>query len=84
MIRPILIVAFLSSIVFLHWWVVLLLGVFLIAYSRDYLVVLIGGLMLDATYGVPLISLFGLPSLYTAVFTVLITTDMVLRNRLMD
>jgi len=84
MIRLLLIVAFFSSIVFLHWWVTVLLGIVIIAYSRDYAFVLAGALMLDATYGAPLIPLSGLSFLYTAVFALLITIDLFVRNRLMD
>jgi len=82
--RPVLLIAFFFSVLFSPWWFVAILGLLLVAYTRDYAAVMVGGVVLDILHGAPIKTLYGLSYLYTAVFLIAILTRVVLQKRLLD
>lgn len=84
MIRALLITLFFSSIFFLPWWFFVGFGVLLLSYTRDYVVVLVGALILDTLHGASISSLFELSYLYTSLFVLLIFLAIILRKQLLS
>jgi len=84
MIRTLLITVFFISIFFAPWWFAVLLGVLLLAYTKDYVVVLCGGLLLDMVFGSPIISFFAFSYVYTLLFSVCALSAFLLRTRLVE
>ncbi len=84
MIRIFFVILFFISVFVTPWWVIVPLGIVLLAYFEAYLSVLLGGLIVDTLFGVPLSGVFGITYFYTAVFVILIFSTLLLRLRLLE
>lgn len=71
MVRIAFLVAFLISVFVSPWWLTILLGIFLLALFEASITVIAGGLLMDTTFGAPLVPLGGFHYLYTAIFVML-------------
>lgn len=76
-------VAFFAAVLFLPWFVVVPLGIALIAYYHAYLSVIIGGILLDSLFGAPIGVFSGFSFLYTALFAFLSAGAYVLRRSML-
>ena len=84
MIRVFVIALFFISTFVLPWWVVLALGTALIVYFRALLSVVLGGLIMDTLYGVPLAVFFDVSYFYTGTFFGLAISAHLLRTYLLE
>lgn len=75
---------FFLSVLFAPWWLAGAVAVFILAEWRDWISVLFGAILLDLLFGVPVVSGYELPFLYTAVFGTLIIAEFYLRSRILD
>lgn len=81
MIRLLLALCFFLSIFFAPLFLPILLGIALL-FFRDGYETLVGGVLLDALYGVPIPLFFGLPIFYTLMFSLLFLLISSLKPRL--
>lgn len=77
-------VIFLLSALFLPWWCTVPLGILLTTMPYGSLVAILGGLIMDVTFGAALQPLFGLAYLYTTVFVCAALLMALLENRVLD
>lgn len=75
---------FVLSVVFLPWWVSVLLGVFISLTPIGSILAVLGGAVMDLTFGAPLGALFGIHDFYTLFFLCLAVVMFVLRQRVLD
>ena len=74
--------AFFISVLFLPWFVTVAIGVIAIAFYRAYLSVVIGGVLIDSLFGVPLFGNFAF--FYTALFVALSLIAVFLRRTMLE
>lgn len=82
--RYVLYVVFLLSAFFLPWWCTVPLGILLTTMPYGSLVAILGGVIMDVTFGTELKPLFGLSYLYTTVFVCVALLMALLENRVLD
>lgn len=83
MIRILLLSLFFFGIFFLPWFIVVGVAILLLAYTRDSIPVLAGGLVYDVLYGAPIALFWGYAYLYTTLFLLLIAVSILLRKQLL-
>lgn len=66
--RYVFFVLFIISVFFLPWWYTVALGIVVASMPYGSLFAIVGGVLMDVTFGAPLIPLFGLQYLYTTLF----------------
>jgi hypothetical protein len=76
--------AFFVSILFAPWMLTVLIGIILLSAWRERSLLIIGGAMADALFGVPVPALGGFAFIYTALFALLIITELFLRKSMID
>ena len=74
MIRIFLTIIFFVSVLFAPWWLSVLLAIILLSYFGAYFEVIVGGIVMDSMFGVPIIALFNTEFLYTIMFAILVLT----------
>lgn len=75
---------FFLSAVLLPWYVPVSLGIILIVLWQGYIEAILGGIILDAAFGAPIIALGGFAWLYAALFAGLSLMAFVLRRLMLD
>jgi hypothetical protein len=84
MTRAFALIAFFTSAAFAPWALTVGAAVFLVATLRARVSVILGGALMDALYSVPVPALGGFAYFYTALFALLVATDLVVRARMID
>lgn len=77
-------VVFLISVIFLPWWCTVPLGIFLMTVPYGSVTAILGGVIMDVTFGTALMPLFGLSYLYTTAFVCVALLFTLLENRVLD
>jgi hypothetical protein len=84
MVRIALLSFFFLSVVILPWYVSVMLGIVLLVRWDAYLSVLLGGIVLDSTFGAPLYVAGGFEWLYFAFFSVCAFLVFILKRRTLE
>lgn len=82
--RAALFFMFLVSALFLPWWFTVGIGIFISTLPYGAVVAIFGGLLMDLSFGAPLLPLFGLEYLYTALFITIAGAMALLEGRVLD
>ena len=83
-IRIVPVALFLLSALLAPWWVTVPYGIVVVAYARSPWAAILGGLIMDVTFGAPIASLGGFSYLYTALFAFLSLIAVLLRSRMIE
>ena len=75
---------FFLSVFFGPWWLFAALAVFLLAEWRDFFSVILGAMIVDLLFGIPIVQNTLLPFLYIGIFVPLILIELFLRRRVLD
>jgi len=75
---------FFGTILWGPWWLTVALAVFLLALWKSSATLIIGGMVADMLFNVPLAPLFNITFFYTLLFGFLIIIERYLRARLLD
>lgn len=84
MTRALAVFAFFLSIVSLPWFAATALGIFILSVWRERGFLILGGVLMDALFSVPVPSLGGFAYFYTALFALLILIEFFLRKSMID
>ena len=82
--RVFILTAVFASILLLPWYVPTVLAIILIAWWEAYVSVIIGGVMLDALFGAPIVVLGGFSFIYTGLFVISSATAFFLRRAILE
>lgn len=78
------IISFFLSVLFLPWWVSVFFGVVLLAVWRAYVSVILGAIILDVVFGIPLAAFGGFAYLYTLIFVTLSVIVLFLHKAMLE
>ncbi len=80
----VLFLTFAVSVILLPWWVVVPLGIVSTSYRYGNIITIIGGIIIDASFGAPVHTLGGFQYIYTTIFVLAALVAYFLRSRIVE